>query len=182
MARIFFAVVLTMVLVSFPVHGSQNQYNLTPNQIKLMTTAYVIGKETNLSKAMVGILYRETRAGEDSLIGDRNQSERSYGVMQIKLHTARHIQRLCPDLSRDHKSNAQLRADLIYDEQWNMQLAHCYLQWIRDQGVSWRMMLVAYNQGLTGSREHDENHPYAYWIAKHVREGVIRYFIDNYIE
>lgn len=161
------------------------QYSFSAEEKKLMRHAYKLGKPHDLGMAMMGVLVQETRIGRFGPVGDLRHGfgRRSYGVMQLKLYTAKDvIDFICPHLDEGFRTDEEIIAKLLYDDYWNMEVAACFLAHLQSQGLSWRETLVAYNEGLRGSRRYGYSHPYAQSIAHHVSEGKVRYFYEKYIE
>ncbi|BAU58304.1 transglycosylase SLT domain-containing protein [Halorhodospira halochloris] len=159
-------------------------FRFNDHEEQLMRQAYELGKPHDLGMAMMGVLVQETRMGRFGPVGDRRHGfgKRSYGVMQLKLHTAKDvISFICPELDEGLSTDEEIIAKLLYDHHWNMQVAACYLAHLQNQGLSWRETLIAYNEGLRGSRRFGYGHPYAQSIADHVSEGKVRFFYDNFI-
>lgn len=160
-------------------------YRFSEHEKELMRQAYELGRPHDLGMAMMGILIQETHMGRFGPVGDLRHEfgKRSYGVMQLKLYTAKDvIGFICPDLGEGFATDEEIIAKLLYDHYWNMQLAACYLSHLQSQGLSWRKTLIAYTEGLRGSRRYGYGHPYAKSVAHHVAEGKVRFFYENYID
>ena len=174
------------VFLLFNVQIVSATYNFTSDQLRIMHLAYELGEEHNLGKAMVGIALRETQAGKFGPVGDldNHPKDRSYGVFQIKVDTAKHVVRMNPHLDRGLDGHNEWRVELIGDDVWNARIALHYLKWLRyDLGLTWRETLLAYNRGPTAYKDYDPyQHHYPVWIAEQVSDGKVRYFIDNQIE
>ena len=142
---------------------------LTPSQIKLIELARKIGAPYDLSKALVGILMQETRAGKLGRIGDLDKpfGLRSYGVMQIKVKTAERVLKTFPNIGT-YKSEEGLIARLMLDDRFSMEIALGYLRMLKARGLTWRQMLAAYNLGYGGmsSLKHPEHYKYVRGVVQ----------------
>lgn len=160
-------------------------WGFTDEQEDLMEYAYKAGEPYDLSKTMVAILYQESKAGKLNKVGDIDNGfgNRSLGVMQIKLRTAEHMIDVCDHLDRGHKTKEEIIADLINDDQWNIQVGACFLKWSKEHTSNWREAVLAYNQGLTGSEIHDiKDHPYVLSIVEHITSDYVSDWIDEFEE
>lgn len=179
MRKVLVAMILGLSMAATPALAQQSP---TPTQDRIIAKAYSMGKPHDLGKAMAGIAVQETRAGVLGPVGDVGNGfgKRSYGVMQIKLQTAQHVMRICPDLDRNRQTEEEVIADLIHDDYWNMQVALCYLRYLREDRT-WRQTILAYNRGPSGSNGYDENsHPYVMNVVHHVTEGMVHEFLKEY--
>lgn len=165
--------IMMMILTGMMIFIPSLSFSFTPDQQRLMSMAYALGEPHGLGQTMVAIAYQETNAGVTGPVGDKRHpvGQRSYGVMQIKLETAKYAFRLCPYLDRDHDSEEEIIADLIDDKKWNMEISLCYLRQL-EKGRTWRETVLAYNQGANGASAQDPNsHEYVRDIINHITEG-----------
>jgi len=152
------------------IHVKGKKY--TPEQRKLMTIAFYIGKEIGYPETIQSLLLQETRAGAyGDRIGDTNLpiGKRSYGVMQMKVATARKVLRkhpaLVPNYFPNRKTYKRIRDEeiiikLIQDDEFNIRLATLNFEIHRRLSNSWALSVVAYNTGqgaanhITKPKEH----------------------------
>lgn len=147
----------------------------TPEQRKLMTIAFHIGKEIGYPETMQSVLLQETRAGAyGDRIGDTNLpiGKRSYGVMQMKVATARKVLRkhpgLVPNYFPNRKNYKRVRDEeiiikLIQDDEFNIRLATLNFEIHRRLSKSWALSVVAYNTGQGAANQISEPKKHIYY-------------------
>jgi len=148
----------------------------TPEQRKLMTMAYYIGKEVGFPETIQSFLLQETRAGAlGDRIGDVNLpiGKRSYGVMQMKVATARKVLRKYPELVPNYFPNRknykrvrdeEIIIKLIQDDEFNMRLAALNFAMHRQLSKSWAQAVVAYNTGQGAANQISEPKKHGYYV------------------
>lgn len=152
--------------------GSNPQY-LTVKQYSILRRAMQFGEPYDLELTMMAIALQESSAGRFGPVGDIGNGfgRRSYGVMQVKKQTAKHVIDYY-DMTMP-KTDEELIARLIYDEDYNMTIALHYLLLLRESGMGWRELVTAYNQGPGGARlVNPENFYYTERIAEMVQSGI----------
>lgn len=147
----------------------------TPEQQKLMTAAFHIGKEVGFPETIQSLLLQETRAGAyGDRIGDLNlpTGKRSYGVMQIKVATARKVlnnyKKLVPKYFPKRKTYKRLRdeeiiVELIRNDEFNIRLAALNFALHRERSKNWSHAVVAYNTGQRGANAIVEHKRHVYY-------------------
>lgn len=152
----------------------------SPEQRKLMTMAFYIGKTIGFPETIQSLLLQETLAGAiGDRIGDINLpiGKRSYGVMQIKVATARKVlkqyKKLIPKYFPKRRVFKRLRDEeiiirLIQDDEFNIKLAALNFNIHRNKSKSWAQAVVAYNtgQGAANSIKEPKKHIYYRYILK----------------
>jgi len=152
----------------------------TPEQRKLMTMAFHIGQEVGFPETIQSLLLQETRAGAyGDRIGDINLpiGKRSYGVMQMKVATARKVLRsyktLVPSYFPNRKTYKRVRDEeiiikLIQDDEFNIRLAALNFTMHRKQSKNWAQAVVGYNtgQGAANRIAQPKKHKYYTGILK----------------
>lgn len=148
----------------------------TPEQRKLMTMAFYIGKEVGFPETIQSLLLQETRAGAlGDRIGDINLpiGKRSYGVMQMKVATARKVLKKYPELVPNYfpkrKSYKRVRDEeiiikLIQDDEFNIRLAAMNFVIHRQLSNNWAKAVVAYNTGQGGANKISEPKKHKYYV------------------
>lgn len=148
-------------------------YKLTRTQMINLKLAYKIGKAHNLQKTLMAIMMQETRAGVLGPVGDKElpKYKRSYGLMQVKIATARFVLRTHPKLIKK-RSDWNIRHVLLHNRVLNIEIAMYYLLSLKHRGLNWRQMVTAYNQGYGGAKDINPNHfPYTKHVIKSVGYG-----------
>ncbi len=147
----------------------------TPEQRKLMTMAFHIGQEFGFPETIQSLLLQETLAGAyGDRIGDTNLpiGFRSYGVMQMKVATARKVLRkhkaLIPNYFPNRKTYKRLRDEeiiikLIQDDEFNIRLASLNFTMHRKQSKSWAQAVVGYNTGQGAANRITEPKKHKYY-------------------
>jgi len=161
--------------------GRKTRYN--PEQRKLITLAYHVGKRIGYPETIQAILIQETRAGAyGNRIGDTNlpMGKRSYGVMQMKVATARGILKLHPSMVTTNfparKSLKRVRDEeiiikLIQNDVFSLQLAAFNFADHRKKSKSWSQSVVAYNTGQGAANRIKNHKEHIYY--KHVLKRII---------
>lgn len=161
--------------------GRNTRYN--PEQRKLITLAYHVGKRIGYPETIQAILIQETRAGAfGNRIGDTNlpMGKRSYGVMQMKVATARGILKIHPSMVTANfparKSLKRVRDEeiiikLIQNDVFSLQLAAFNFADHRKKSKSWSQSVVAYNTGQGAANRIKNHKEHIYY--KHVLRRII---------
>jgi len=146
----------------------------SPEQRKLMEMAYYIGKDVGFPETIQALLLQETHAGAfGDRIGDINLpvGKRSYGVMQMKVSTAKKVLTAYPELVTKYfptrKTLSRVREEeliikLIQDDEFSIHLAALNFAIHRKSSKSWSQAVVAYNtgQGAANDIENPKEHEY----------------------
>lgn len=148
-------------------------YRLTRYQQRILDLAYEIGAMSGYPETIQAIVMQETLAGAwGNGIGDVDDpnGEPSFGLMQIKVPTARDVLRRHPELSLRYFNNLEPRVRasaiqdrLLNDHYFNILVGTVHFEFLITQpNYNWDKALVAYNMGLTGSRrvQYPELFPY----------------------
>lgn len=157
-----------------------NNRTYTPEQRKLMTMAFHIGQDVGFPETIQSLLLQETQAGAyGDRIGDTNLriGKRSYGVMQMKVATAKKVlkkyPKLIPKYFPTRKTLKRVRDEeliirLIQDDEFNIRLAALNFNIHRKQSKSWAQAVVAYNtgQGTANKINYPKKHIYYNHILK----------------
>lgn len=155
-----------------PISVNGKKYN--HQQRNLLTLAWHIGSEIGYPETIQCILLQETLAGKlGNRIGDTNLPtlKRSYGVMQVKARTARHVLQLYPNFRKKYfpgyKSEKSIRDEeiiiqLIQDDIFNIKAATLYFAYMRKNNADWTRAVIGYNQGLHFAKttENPKQHKY----------------------
>ncbi len=162
-----------------------NGIHYTAEQRKLMTMAYHIGSEYGFPETIQSLLLQETRAG---MIGDRIGDtmlpfgRRSYGVMQMKVATARKVLRknrtLVAEYFPTRKTYKRVRDEeimilLIQDDEFNINMAALNFVIHRSQSKNWAHAIVGYNTGQRGANKlssHKDHKYYTQIVKKLISE------------
>lgn len=129
---------------------------LTGEQLDLLSLAFKIGYEDggdSHAKFLQAVLMQETIAGQLGRLGHMSAplGKRSYGVMQVKVSAARDVLRHKPKFGH-FRTDEQLIARLIADDEFNIRVASAYLKYLRKRSGSDHQALVAYNVGPNAAK------------------------------
>jgi len=133
-------------------------------QIKLITLAHNIGSEIGYPETVQALLLQETQAGKyGNRIGDTHLpiGKRSYGIMQMKVGTAKLVLAKYPDLMSTYFPNRDI--NLIHDEEIITKLmkddtfalklgAYNFLR-EKELAKGWTRGVAAYNLGHHGAKK-----------------------------
>jgi hypothetical protein len=134
---------------------------MTTKQHQLLALAYTVAKENNMKEPelLQAVLLQESNAGGLKSYKVANPGKDAYfGPMQIKLAAARDVLGRWPgmyDTFGFHtKTDDEVKANLILNEKFNLDVAAKYLTILRTQyGLSGHALLIAYNRGPGGDQE-----------------------------
>lgn len=160
---------------------SFSAYGLTDRQRDVLQLAYDAGKPYDLQQALMGIVFQESMAGVMHPVGDvvNGCGRRSYGVAQVQVAAAYDALRACPDLDNGFRVEEEIIAKLLTDDEWAVNVAACYLYWIKRQGLSWYDTIAAYNRGVSGVRNGQYNPHYVRSVIDHIRSGKVHQFMTE---
>jgi hypothetical protein len=137
-------------------------------QIKLLDMAYTAGKENGLQNPEIvqAILLQETHAGVGHYKVANPGPNAYFGPMQITLVAARAVLSRWPSLYERFdfhtRTDDEVKANLILNEQFNLDIAAKYLVMLKhDYGFTGRGLLNAYNRGPAGSKDVGPDYHYA---------------------
>jgi hypothetical protein len=159
------SVLLALVATS----GSAQDTEPVSAQTQVLTRAYEIAKEAGLQnpELLQAVLLQETHAGALKTYRVMNPGKNAYyGLGQIKLGTARDVLRANPSLYSKYgfqtRTNDEILAHLILDDEFNIEIAARYLVMLQKQyGFKGRTLLNAYNRGPSGVRTVGDDWHYA---------------------
>lgn len=139
---------------------------LTTEQVHLLKLAFDIGYRhggAQHAKLMQSTLMQETIAGLLGRIGHMSApvGKRSYGVMQVKVSAARDVIRRHPEIGR-FRSDEELIARLITDDQFNIRIASLHMTHLRKYTETDAQALMAYNLGLRASKRYKDHGSFSY--------------------
>lgn len=151
---------------------------LTAKQHELLNFAFSIAKADgfNEPKYLQGIIMQESKAGNMAafrVAGLTNAvGDRYFGVAQIKLAAAKDVMKKFPEMWRhlDTKTDEELQARLIVDDQFNIRVASKYalLMGINSNPAK---AISAYNLGPGGVLDVDPHaHPYTKKVKSHAEQ------------
>lgn len=143
--------------------------NITPEQGKLLTSAYNIAKADGHKnpELVQSILLQESRAGGMKTFRVANPGPEAYfGPMQIKLAAAKDVLNKFPNLFSKYnistKTDDEIKANLILNDKFNIEVASKYLLILQKQyGFSGRELVNAYNRGPGGVKDVGNDYHYA---------------------
>lgn len=157
--------------------------NLTSRQNKLLNLAYKKAKEDGHKNPEVlqGIILQESKAGAHSSYKVAGQefglsaNQRYYGIGQIKLSAAKDVLTRFPELYTKYKfqtkTDEEIIANLILNEEFNIEIASKYLIILKSYGYSSTKQLAnAYNQGPGGGKNVGENFHYGNGVEKQINK------------
>lgn len=138
--------------------------NLNNKQAKLLEIAATIAKEEGISPAVAqGVLLQETNAGGVAKYKVANEGPEAYfGPMQIKLAATKDVLRQSPYLYAKYafhtKSDDEIKANLILNEEFNVRIGVKYLRMLKESyKFSGRELMNAYNRGPGGVKSVDND-------------------------
>lgn len=142
--------------------------NLTEKQKALLDVAYSIAKKDGHKDPEIvqSVLLQETRAGTMKKYKVANEEgEPYYGLMQLKLGATKDILKKFPALYDQFgfqtRADDEIKANLILNERFNMQIGSLYLLHLRQvYGYTGRELMNAYNRGAAGVKRVGSDYHY----------------------
>lgn len=155
--------------------------NLTEKQQRVLSIAYAVAEKDGhqYPQLLQGIILQESKAGGMKSYKVAGQefglkpNLRYYGVAQLKLVAARDVLAKWPELWDDFnfqsKTDEEVIAKLIENEEFNIAIASKYLLILQKQGFkNPNALATAYNRGATGARRVDDVNTYSDGVNKHI--------------
>lgn len=152
--RTWLLVVLSLCSVS-PATG----HAFSQKQKHLLQIAENEGKLVGYPETIQAILLQETNAGKIGsgafgIIGDHSLGfgKKSYGVMQVRLATAKDVIRRNPDIAKAY-TDEEIIIGLVTDPLFCIRIAALHFRWltkryVNGHRITWRQAVEAYNAGL----------------------------------
>ncbi len=142
--------------------------SMTAKQHRLLNMAYETAKKNGFKNPEVlqAVVLQETMAGGMDSYRVANPGKDAYfGPAQIKLAAAKDVLQRWPELfSRfgfHTRSDDEIKAFLILDEKFNLEVAAKYLLILKEYGFNGRQLLNAYNRGPGGVHAVGDDYHYA---------------------
>ena len=139
---------------------------LTLKTIKNIALEYPNKKGETFEKTMMAICMVETRGGEmnygDKQLLKKGIKKGSYGVMQVRLQTARFVAKSFNLLVVKMMSDVELIKKMMHESTFNAKIATLYIVWLSEHSQSYFEMVSRYNGGKV-------NHPYFNKVQKYIR-------------
>ena len=131
---------------------------LSDHQARLLNSAYTTAKDVGFKNPEVvqAILLQETKAGGMKTYKVANAGPEAYfGPMQVKLAATRDVLAKHPTLWQKYgfqtKTDDEVKANLILNEQFNIEVGARYLMILQTQyGYTGKALMMAYNKGAGG--------------------------------
>lgn len=144
---------------------------LSANQEQILAQARLIGEQVGFPETLQVIAMQETLAGDFALV---DPGGNSYGVTQVKPKVAQWI-------AEQHKSGLDIpvyntldeyKTALVDDHSYALKLAAAYLDMIQknDKGLSWKRLVLSYNQGPTGAKRLSDSDIETHYYYQGVKE------------
>jgi hypothetical protein len=152
-----------LFIIIFPMVVSANERLAGDPHIlsygKLMSAAYQIGKEIGYPETIQALLLRETNGNRYRHLGPAkgSLSNQCYGVMQIKLDTAKFVMKKLWRLPKsDLLPDQELREKIHNDHILNIKIATSYFKYLLSLNPGpeqWDKAVLSYNIGSNRLRE-----------------------------
>ena len=138
---------------------------LTLKTIQNIALQYPNKKGETFENTMMAICMAETRCGKakygDKQLLKKGIKKGSYGVMQVRLATARFVAKSFNLLDIKMMSDVMLIKKMMHESHFNAKIATLYVVWLSEHSQSYFEMVSRYNGGKV-------NHPYFQKIKKNL--------------
>ncbi len=170
----------------------QGKIHFDSHQTKLLKIAHKYGSEIGYPETLQAILLQESNAGAANKIGDISQpvGMRSYGRMQIKVSTVRHMLLWHPELLRKYFNGqpvSQLLDEdiivvLLTNDNANIEMASKIFEIkMKDTKGNWAKAVASYNLGSYGARNINNHTKFPYVVdITHKIHNIVRPFNDQF--
>jgi hypothetical protein len=161
---------LLMVIALFPLVVSASGIKLSKEQIEILKTVRSVAMSLpnkygqTFENTAMAICLAETSAGVYRLGDvDKKQSvlKASFGIMQMKLSTARFVQRAMKIKEFEGMSDIAIANKLMGDDKFNAKVAVYFLNWLSHNTKSYFQLVSRYNGG-------NKNYPYYKKVKKYL--------------
>ena len=160
---------LSIMIVLLPIMIEAKALNirqiLTLKTVKNIALQHPNKKGETFEKTMMAICMAETSAGRvnygDKQLLKKGIKKASYGVMQVRLTTARFVAKHFKLLDIHAMSDVALIGKMMKESTFNAKIATLYVVWLSEHSKSYFEMVSRYNGGKV-------NHPYFQKIKKHL--------------
>jgi len=134
-------------------------------QREVLLIAWKAGAAIGYPETIQAICIQETLAGLLGPIGDLGEKvgKKSYGVMQVKLETAKDVLRWYPSefqFTSQRIIDEELMIKLILDDEFNIKVGSLYFKKLIERSKRykkpWSKAVLAYNQGFNGTRNPND--------------------------
>jgi len=136
---------------------------LTLKTVKNIALQYPNKKGETFEETMMAICMAETSGGKinygDKQLLKKGIKKGSYGVMQVRLGTARFVAKSFKLLDVQMMSDVTLIKKMMHESAFNAKIATLYIVWLSEHSKSYFEMVSRYNGGKV-------NHPYFNKIKK----------------
>ncbi len=138
---------------------------LTLKTVKNIALQHPNKKGETFEDTMMAICMAETSAGKvkygDKQLLKKGIKKGSYGVMQVRLATARFVAKRFNLLDIDAMSDVALIKKMMHESTFNAKIATLYIVWLSEHSESYFEMVSRYNGGKV-------NYPYVNKIQKNI--------------
>ncbi len=139
---------------------------LTLKTVKNIALQYPNKKGKTFEDTMMAICMTETNGGKvkygDKQLFKKGIKKGSYGVMQVRLGTARFVAKSFNLLDVTLMSDVMLIKKMMHESAFNAKIATLYIVWLSEHSKSYFEMVSRYNGGKV-------NHPYFNKIQKYLK-------------
>ncbi len=160
-------IILFFLVISFLFCGELNfRQILTLKTVKNIALRYPNKKGQTLEQTAMAICLAETYGGKvkwgDKQLLKRGIKQASYGVMQVRLQTARFVAKVYNLNDVKFMSDTQLIKKMMNQSAFNAKIAVLYLVWLSDHSKSYFETVSRYNGGRV-------NYPYYNKVQKYLK-------------
>ncbi len=163
-------IILAIMIVHFPIMIAAKALDIkqiiTLKTVKNIALQYPNKKGETFEETLMAICLAETSAGKvnygDKQLLRKGIKKASYGVMQVRLATARFVGKHFHLIDVLLLSDSELIKKLMHESLFCAKIATLYLNWLSEHSKSYFEMVSRYNGGKV-------NHLYFYKIQKNIR-------------
>lgn len=155
--RIFASIMIVSAPIMIEAKALDMRQILTLKTVKNVALRYPNKKGQTFEDTMMAICMAETSGGKvnygDKQLLKKGIKKGSYGVMQVRLETARFVAKSFHLLDVKMMSDTQLIEKMMHESPFNAKIATLYIVWLSEHSKSYFEMVSRYNGGKI-------NHPY----------------------
>ncbi len=163
MIRLFALFIMTAIMIE--AQALDMRQILTLKTVKNIALQYPNRRGETFEKTMMAICMAETYGGKvnygDKQLLKKGIKKGSYGVMQVRLETARFVAKVFKLMDVDQLSDVELIKKMMRESAFNAKIATLYIVWLSEHSKSYFEMVSRYNGGKV-------NYPYYNKITKYM--------------
>ncbi len=164
--KVFTLIMIALTPIMIEARALDMKQIITLKTVKNIALQYPNKKGETFEKTMMAICMVETSGGKmnygDKQLLKKGIKKGSYGIMQVRLGTARFVAKSFKLLDVKMMSDVELIKKMMHESTFNVKIATLYIVWLSEHSKSYFEMVSRYNGGKV-------NHPYFNKVQKYMK-------------